>query len=185
MRVCMGSVSLNPYLASASACSFCIRGGRQAVYQSCFMGFFFGPHRLPCFSLPGLGIHSLEVFLFPASGDDAQRLSRAPHLCYLVFGIPGNRIPPGSGWLGQQAPLLLASSVKFFSKLRGWGPCLYFPSGCSSYHNIGISIGIFLIRCSCQIKLGEVSYETFGEGKRNLYWIRLRDLIRCWQYVMT
>ena len=76
-----GSISLNPYLAPDSICSFCIQDRGQVINQSCFTGFFFGHCRPPPLPLPSLGwIHNLKVFLFPASGDDTHRLSRAPPL---------------------------------------------------------------------------------------------------------
>ena len=108
-EVWVGSVRQGPYLAPDSICSSCVLS-RQAVTQSCFMGFFSGLCGPLPFSLPPSGPwgeHSVSGFLFPASGADTQRLSRAApllhcHSLLVLFATPGSLVGAGSGLLGQR-----------------------------------------------------------------------------------
>ena len=85
-------------------------------------------------------ILSLKVFLFPASGDDIYRLSRAPPLLhYLVRNAWQPYITRLRVWVNRwDVSLLVAACIKFFVRLQWWGPCLYFPSGHSFYCNTNI-----------------------------------------------
>ena len=124
-----GCVSQNSYLALESICSCCLCDRRQAISQSCFMGFFLcalwtpplSPfqalewiYSLKVFLFPTSAlwtpplspfqalewIYSLKVFLFLTSGDDAHRLSRGPPLLpYHSFTCSGRLAA-----LSEQAP---------------------------------------------------------------------------------
>ena len=108
---------------------------RQAIDQSCFMGFTVD--FLP-FPLPGLGMNTVARLFFPQLVEmihtEVQGLT--PSCTMIVLLAVWNAWQPywdGLCTTGSMVetclPLLLASCIKFFVKLQWWWPCLCFPSG--------------------------------------------------------